>query len=100
MGLSHALQFLNEIVLQIKPDYVFLCETICRKETVEKVRISLDFEGMIHVEANGCSGGVALLWHNKDEVSLSSFNKNHIDVIVTTKEGSKYRLIGVYGEPD
>ena len=100
LGTPWAFQFLKEIVLQKKPNYVFLCETICKKETVEKARISLGFEGMITVEARGHSGGIALLWRHKDEVSLSSFNKNHIDVIVSTKEGIKYRLTGVYGEPD
>lgn len=55
---------------------------------------------MISVDINDHSGGLALLWRNKEKISLCSFNKNHIDVIVSTKEGHKYRLIGVYGEPD
>lgn len=55
---------------------------------------------MISVDASGHSGGLALLWRNKDEISLSAFNKNHIDVSVSTKKGLKYRLTGIYGEPD
>lgn len=100
LGTPWALQFLKEVVLQKKPSYVFLCETLCRKGIVERVRSSLGFEGTIVVEAIGHSGGIALLWRNKDAVSLCSFSKNHIDGIVTTPEGVKYRLTGVYGEPD
>lgn len=43
---------------------------------------------------------MTLLWRNKEEVLFSSFNKNHIDVQVSTKEGHRYRLTGIYGEPD
>lgn len=60
----------------------------------------LGFDGMIAVEANGHSGGIALLWRNKDEVSLNSISKNHIDVNVSTKEGLSYRLTGIYRELD
>ncbi|XP_074374624.1 uncharacterized protein LOC141715036 [Apium graveolens] len=93
-GTPWALQFLKEVVLQKKPSYVFLCETLCRKGIVERVRSSLGFEGTIVVEAIGHSGGIALLWRNKDAVSLCSFSKNHIDGIVTPPEGVKYRLTG------
>lgn len=55
---------------------------------------------MVVVEARGHSGGIALLWRNKDEVTLCSYSKNHIDVIVLPQDGMKYRLTGVYGEPD
>lgn len=79
---------------------MFLCETICKKVTVEKVRLSLGFDGMIAVDSSGRSGGLALLWRNKDEVTLTSFNKNQIDVIVSTVKGLKYRITGIYGEPD
>lgn len=51
---------------------------------------------MLVVEASGHSGGVALLWRNKDEVTLSSYSKNHIDVIVSPQDGTSYRLTGVY----
>ncbi|XP_074342035.1 uncharacterized protein LOC141679431 [Apium graveolens] len=55
---------------------------------------------MVTVESYGQSGGVALLWRNKDEVVLKSLNKNHIDVVIKSKGGLEYRLTGIYGEPD
>lgn len=36
----------------------------------------------------------------QNDVTLSSFSKNHIDVIVTPQAGTTYRLTGIYGEPD
>lgn len=41
-----------------------------------------------------------MLWRYKEEVTLSSFNKNHVDVTVKNKYGDIFRLTGVYGEPD
>lgn len=63
LGTPWASQFLKKIVLQKKPSYIFLCETICRDELVDRVRKSLGFKGMIAVAANGHSGGLAFLWH-------------------------------------
>lgn len=60
----------------------------------------LNFEGMVAVDSQDHSGRVALLWRNKNEVSLKSFNKNHVDVNVSTTQGQHYHLTGVYGEPD
>lgn len=48
-----ALQFLKEMVLQKFPNFIFLCETICRQSVVERVRTALGFEGMIVVDASG-----------------------------------------------
>ncbi|XP_074337471.1 uncharacterized protein LOC141674665 [Apium graveolens] len=55
---------------------------------------------MVTVEATGHSGGVALLWRNKDDVVLKSLNKNHIDAVIKLQGGLEYRLTGIYGEPD
>ncbi|XP_074359411.1 uncharacterized protein LOC141698585 [Apium graveolens] len=98
-GIPWALQFRKEITLQKKPKY-FFCEILCKKAAVEKIRRRLGFEGMVSVDTNGHSGGLALLWRNKKEVNLCSFRKNHIDAIVVSNEGLNYRLTGIYGEPD
>lgn len=67
---------------------------------MEKFQNSIGFEGMVVVESQGHSGGVAMLWRYKEEVALRSFNKNHIDAEVNNKAGDKFRLTGIYGEPD
>lgn len=52
------------------------------------------------METVGHSAGITLMWRNKDEANLSSFSKNHIDLILLDKDGKKYRLTGIYGEPN
>ncbi|XP_062089022.1 uncharacterized protein LOC133795584 [Humulus lupulus] len=75
-------------------------DTAGTKDKVDRIRNSLGFEGMIVVEAQGHSGGLAILWRHKEEAQLLSFGKNHIDVIITTKDRPTHRLTGVYGEPN
>ncbi|XP_074356448.1 uncharacterized protein LOC141696167 [Apium graveolens] len=55
---------------------------------------------MVTVESQGHSGGVAFLWRNKEEASLRSLSKNHIDLDITIQGWQRFRLTGLYGEPD
>lgn len=87
-------------MVQNQPNIVFLCEILCKTEQVERVKDLLSFEGAITVESQGHSGGIALLWRNKNEVILNSLSKNHIDVVVELKDWNKFRLTGIYGEPN
>ena len=82
LELSWAVQFLTEAVLQKKPKIVFLCETLCKQDIVEKVKNILGFEGVITLESQGRSGSIALLWHNKEEVQLLSYIKSYIEFSV------------------
>lgn len=79
---------------------VFLCETLCKKDIVEKVRNLLRFEGAFSVDSQGHGGGIAMLWRKESEVKVLSYSKNHIDVLVEINGWSKFRLTGLYGEPD
>ncbi|XP_074347205.1 uncharacterized protein LOC141686039 [Apium graveolens] len=100
LGTPWAVQFLKEIVLQKKPSFIFLCEILCKKDKVESIGNLLGFEGMVTVESQGHSGGVAFLWRNKEEASLRSLSKNHIDLDITIQGWQRFRLTGLYGEPD
>lgn len=39
----------------------------------------IGFEGVFTVEAQGHIGGLILFWRNKDDITLRSYNKNHIE---------------------
>lgn len=67
---------------------------------VEYVRNLLGFEGIFVVEAQGHSRGIAFYGKNKEEASLNSFGKIHIDFTITVHGWKKFRLTGLYGEPD
>uniref|UniRef100_A0A803NSB0 Reverse transcriptase domain-containing protein n=1 Tax=Cannabis sativa TaxID=3483 RepID=A0A803NSB0_CANSA len=89
----------NETVTQKQPNFVFLCETKSNKARVEFVGRGLGYEGVFIVEAQGRSGGLALLWKNEKDGKIIGFSQNHIDFMVEVEGSPKWRLTGVYGEP-
>lgn len=92
LGNPRAVQFLKDMVIQKKPQLIFLCETLCMKEKVDKVRDLVGFESSFSVDVLGRSGGIALLWRHENEVSITSFSKNHIDAVVSIVGYSEWRL--------
>lgn len=100
LGIPWVVQFLNEIVLQKKLSFIFLCEILCKKNKMESIRNLLGFEGMVTVETEGHNRGIAFMWRNKDEASLRSLSKNHIDHNITIQGWQKFRLTYLYDEPD
>lgn len=97
VGLPWKIQFLSDVIRQKKPNFVFLCETLCRKEKMDSVCSKLGYEGVFVVDAQGRSGGLALLWRDVDQVSLRSYSQNHIDVEVRVAGIDPWRLTGFYG---
>lgn len=51
------------------------------------------------MDFHGRSGGLVLLWKNQRNVTLLSFSKNHINVVVHVAGFGGWPLMGVYGEP-
>lgn len=100
IGLPLNIQFLKEVVGQEKPVFIFLCETLARKDKMEWVRVQLGFEGLFAVDPIGRIAGIALLWKERDQTKLISFSQNHIDVEVMIEGMNKWSLLGVYGEPN
>ncbi|XP_062114673.1 uncharacterized protein LOC133825790 [Humulus lupulus] len=88
------------MVCQKQPKVVFLCETLCKKDRVEWLRVSLGFEGCFAVDCMGHSGGVAMLWRFKEEASLLSYGHNHVDMEMSLDGHPRFRLTGFYGEPN
>uniref|UniRef100_A0A803P906 Uncharacterized protein n=1 Tax=Cannabis sativa TaxID=3483 RepID=A0A803P906_CANSA len=67
---------------------------------VDEIKRTISFEGAFTVEAQGHSGGLALLWKDNDEIKLNGYSNNHIDCFVTSSTFPTYRLTGIYGEPN
>lgn len=44
-------------------------------------------------------GGLALLWTNEVDLSISSYSSRHIDAMVKSNDGLIWRFTGVYGDP-
>jgi exonuclease III len=65
LGNPWTVQDLCLMVKEKKPDILFLMETKCRKERMEGIRVKLNFQGLFVVEPVGLSGGLALLWKDR-----------------------------------
>ncbi|XP_060962192.1 uncharacterized protein LOC133032303 [Cannabis sativa] len=100
LGNPWASQFLKDLVIQKQPKVIFLCETLSKSEGLERIRVALGFEGVFSVDARGKSGGVAMLWRDSSDVKLLGYGGNYIDVEILENDGRKWRLTGLYGEPN
>lgn len=100
VGLPRNFQFLLDVVRREKPEFIFLCETFEKQSKLDWIRNKLGFDGLITVDCQGRSGGIALLWKEEHSARLLSLSKHHIDVEVNTGDHQPWRLTGFYGEPD
>ena len=51
------------------------------------------------VNANGHSGGIAMLWLEQSMGKITSFSNHHIDLEVQLSDYPLFRLTGFYGDP-
>ncbi|XP_030487638.2 uncharacterized protein LOC115704575 [Cannabis sativa] len=100
LGNPRALQFLKDIVIQKRPKFIFLCETLSKKDVLERLRVRLGFEGLLAVDVVGRSGGIALLWKIEEDVQVLGFSNSYIDVSIHNDNNLVWRLTGCYGEPN
>lgn len=70
VGLPSSIRFLKDLVDQERPSFIFLCETKDSKGRLERLRRELGFDGMLSVDPQGRSEGLALMWKGKDQVNL------------------------------
>ena len=88
---------LAELVRSKKPTFIFLIETLCSRNKLERLKIQLGYDGLFVVERVGRSGWLALLWKATSTVNLLQFATNFIDAEVEVPDLGKWRLIGFYG---
>ncbi|XP_060974042.1 uncharacterized protein LOC115695103 [Cannabis sativa] len=98
LGNPWAQQFLKDLVVQKKPNYLFLCETLAKKDMVERVRVAIGFEGALAIDCQGKSGGVALLWKDEEDVQVLDYGVSYIDVVICGCDQGHWRLMGLYGD--
>lgn len=100
LGNPQAIRFLKDLLVQKRPNIVFLCETYFSKEKVEQVRTQIGFDGCFVVEALGHSGGLIMLWQYVNDVSVLNFSNSHVDLKVSIPNLPLFRLTGFYGDPN
>uniref|UniRef100_A0A803P2Q9 Uncharacterized protein n=1 Tax=Cannabis sativa TaxID=3483 RepID=A0A803P2Q9_CANSA len=86
--------------VQKKPNFLLLCETMCKKDVSDRIKGRLEFDSCFIVEAQGKKGGLALLWKTDNEAHLFGYSDNHIDIEVHISGYARWRLTGFHGEPN
>lgn len=81
------------------PQIVFFIKTKLYKSYIEKVRFMCGFSHGIKIDLEG-TRGLCLAWRNETSVTLQSFSKRHIDVMINDSEvRGVWRFMGFYGSP-
>ena len=75
---------------------MFLVETRCQHEKLEKWRIKLGFSGKLVVNSVGNYGGICLFWSDVVSADLMTYSQEHIDVRIW----SNHNQTGFYGHLD
>lgn len=101
-GLGHprTVQVLVDLSKQYNPVFIFLMETLCHIDKLEKLKIQLGYVGLFVVDKVGRSGGLAFYWKPNFTVQLLKFGKTFIDVAVGNSEERQWRVTGFYGFPE
>ncbi|XVF59199.1 hypothetical protein PTKIN_Ptkin07bG0256200 [Pterospermum kingtungense] len=89
-----------KILSKEDPKFLFLSETILQTEKLERVRMKCEFQNCFGVDPEGRSGGLTMMWKDEINLQIKSYSKHHIDAEVTEHSGLRWRLTGIYGEPD
>ncbi|GAV86647.1 hypothetical protein CFOL_v3_30074, partial [Cephalotus follicularis] len=79
------------------PNYVFLSETRSSVQEMKAIRIKNGFKNCLAVDTEGRRCRLSLLWNEEVDLSIKSFSQSHFDLSGSTK---KWRLMGIYGNPE
>ncbi|XP_052297218.1 uncharacterized protein LOC127902351 [Citrus sinensis] len=91
---------LKKILHLHRPQIFFCCETKMLARQVESVCRDFNFENCFVVDRKGMGGGLALIWRAEVNVSITSYSSHHIDAIVSSESGLRWRCTGIYGHPE
>jgi exonuclease III len=106
LGNPSAVRALKRLLKTQAPDVVFLMETRL-KASDKKVKSSLTTFSLTNSFIVDCnfvnrhrSGGLAILWTNDVTLDILQFNKNHIDMYITSSNlNTSWYATGMYGHP-
>lgn len=100
LGSPRTVRVLKDLLRVHKPVFVFLMETLSFANKIEDLRVRFGFDNCFSVDRVGRSGGLAILWMNKFKCEVSTYSRNHIDVLVSENNAHSWRLSCYYGFPE
>nr|POF11779.1 hypothetical protein CFP56_74437 [Quercus suber] len=97
-GRAPTVRSLRSLILNSNPDLVFLSEMKITALRVEKIRVKLNFVDSFCVDANGRSGGLAILWRQGMELEVVYSSRYVIaSLIYSDPPRSPWLFFFVYG---
>jgi exonuclease III len=101
LGNPRVVRDLHHMVKEKKPTMVFIMETKVHDKNLDFLRINLGMHNMFVVDSVGKSKGLILLWRDNFRVEIQNYSRQHINVIICTKENSLvWKFTGFYGHPE
>ena len=82
LGNARAFDKLRMLIRRTSPSIVFLMESRLFGVAAKSVLSQLGFENGFHVNCEGRSGGLILLWNSKVDVQIQSYSRGHVDSLV------------------
>lgn len=89
------MQYLKFFVLEKKPIFIFLIETLYILNKIDEIKEKLGYDSFLSVDCIG--GGLVLLWKDVDSVIPLNICSRCIDVEVSISQIGSWRLTGFYG---
>lgn len=96
LGGRRAFLMLKQLVEELKPSILFICESKVLCKIACKWTSYLNFVGCVGVDPSGTRGGLLLYWNGNVNVVLRSYSRSHIDVNVCW-ETLMWRFTRCYG---
>lgn len=100
LGVPLRVHAVRDMLHLLNPELVFLCETRCITGYVDTLKAQWN-RYIFLVVSDVLAGGLVLLRRKDVEVSLLSYEMNHIDAeVLLLGETTKWRFNGLYGFPE
>ncbi|CAM8957099.1 unnamed protein product [Rhodiola kirilowii] len=97
LGRPRTVRALRDAIRAVSPQVVCLMETKKKDADGNWLKWKLGFPNGLVVGCRGRSGGLAMLWNDRVNITLLSYSRSHIDVVLD--ERRQFRLTLFYGEP-
>lgn len=100
LGNLRAVQALDDLLRQYKPDVVFLIETLVDSKKIEELRKKLHFDFGYGVSRTGRSGGLAVLSRLSSKIVVTTSSHNYVNVKIYMDDGFEWLMTCFYGYPE
>ena len=92
------MEVLSYLVREKAPEVLFMMETKRSVDEMKWIQNEIHFDAMLAIPCLGRRGGLAMLWKDKVDLNIQTYNQNNIDALILTKQNMSWRITGFYGK--